>query len=367
MRWAALLVLSGILAAGIIPVDEPIPRPGQPGAPRRPLNADEQAQFLRGRALFDHDFSRAEGLGPMFNGDSCRSCHLDPVVGGAGGIDVQVQRPMMSDGQGGYFVPEDTGELAQTHCLSDQSREEIPVDVAFVEERNSPSLLGLGLVDTISEATIILGEDPADDDGDGILGIAHVLPGGAVGRFGWKCQVPDLPSFLRDAMGNELGMTVPVTGNPFGFVADQDGVSDPELSAQDFDDILFFMRMLDFAPKLPPTQETAAGEALFESIGCAKCHTPTLDGVELYSNLLLHDVLGSGFLGVAQGDAASGLYRTPPLRGLRNTPPYFHDGRSETVDDAIRRHGGEASAVRALYEALTPADQAALLAFLNRL
>lgn len=366
MRIGGLLILCGLLTAGLVQPDDPIPPAGVAGAPSRVLTQAEQATFLRGRLLFDKDFLRSDGVGPVFNGDSCRACHHDPVVGGSGGIDLQVQRPA---------DPAGTGDLAQTHSVFGEPREEIPGDVTFVEERNSPTILGLGLLETITDATILAGEDPLDLDGDGIRGVAHILAGGAVGRFGWKAQVPDLRSFLRDAMGNEIGITVPDTGNPFGFIADSDDAPDPEIAVQDFEDILFFMQTLAFPPKRTPTSQILQGEQLFMTIGCAKCHTPTMDGVELYSDLLLHDVLGPGFLGVSQGQATSGLYRTPPLRGLRDTAPYFHDGRSEDLDSAIRRHAGtptsdpltvsEAAAVTALFEALSAADRAALIAFLN--
>jgi CxxC motif-containing protein (DUF1111 family) len=354
MRIGGLLILCGLLAAGLVEPDDPIPQPGTAGAPNRLLSQAEQATFLRGRLLFDRDFPRNDGVGPVFNGDSCRACHHDPVVGGAGGIDLQVQRPS-------------GGGLAQTHSVPGIAREEIPGTTTFVEERSSPSLLGLGLIETISEATILAGEDRGDSDMDGIRGFAHILEGGIVGRFGWKAQVPDLRSFLRDAMGNELGITVPDTGNTFGFLDDSDGVADPELSINDLEDILFFLQTLDFAPKTAPTSETLQGEQLFNTIGCAKCHTPTMDGVELYSDMLLHDVFGTGFQGVSQGEAISGLYRTAPLRGLRDTAPYFHDGRSENLTDAIERHEGEAAGVIALFDGLSPADKAALIAFLDSL
>jgi len=367
MRRGLLLLITGLLTAGIVPLGAPIPAPGEAGAPHRPLGLGEQARFVRGRTLFDKDFGRTEGLGPHFNGDSCRSCHLDPVIGGAGGIDVNVQRPAMDDGEGGFVSDDDIGGLAQTHSLMDFAREEIPADAAFVEERNPPTALGLGLVETISDQTILDGQDEADGDGDGVRGVAHILGDGSVGRFGWKAQVPDLLAFIRDAMSNELGITVPDTGSPFGNIADEDDASDPELLQPDIDDMLFFMQLLDFAPKLPPTAEITSGEAIFNSIGCTKCHTPRMDGVELYSDLLLHDVLGPGFVGVTQGQATSGLYRTPPLRGVRDTGPYFHDGRSATLDAAIRRHTAEAIAIRNLFTQLSPTDRAALLSFLRSL
>ncbi len=60
-------------------------------------------------------------------------------------------------------------------------------------------------------------------------------------------------------------------------------------------------------------------------------------------------------------------YRTPPLWGVGSTAPYGHDGRSPTLDHAIRRHGGEAAASTAAYLAAPEADRRALLAFLRSL
>ena len=369
MRYLAVSLICGLALAGLVQPEDPIPDPGQPGAPHRTLSLAEQDQFLRGRLLFDKDFLVGAGVGPVFNADSCRACHQDPVVGGAGGIDVQVQRPKI-DVAGNLVSPVETGDLAQTHSIPGTPREEIPANVVFVEERNAPSLLGLGLVDLIAAQAIVANQDPNDTSPtDGIQGIAHILPGTIVGRFGWKANVPDLRSFVRDALGNEMGITVPITGNTFGFTAnDLDAAVEPELKQDELDDIVFFLQMLDFAPKRPATAQTQQGGQVFNIIGCAKCHIPILDGVELYSNLLLHNVHLSTFVGVTQGDATSGLYRTPPLRGLRDTAPYFHDGRSETIDAAIRRHDGEALGVRQTYEnTLSDAERAALIAFLESL
>ena len=354
-----VVLLGGIAMAGLVAPDSPIPAPGTAGAPHTPLNGTDAQSFLRGRALFDRSFPVADGLGPHFNGDSCRSCHQDPVVGGAGGIDVQVQRPAISDGNGGFISPPETGALAQTHSIVGVPREEIPANVVFVEERNSPTTLGLGLIEQIAEATILANQDANDDDDDDIRGVAHMVAGGVVGRFGWKAQVPDLESFARDALSNELGITVPDNGNSFG-----DAAADPEILQPAIDDLAFFMRSLDFAPLRPTTAQITEGETRFDSLGCVKCHVPSMDGVLLYSNLLLHNVQPDGFQGVTQGNATSGLYRTAPLRGLRSSAPYWHDGRSETIEAAVRRHDGEALTVRQAFENLTSTQRAAVIAFL---
>ena len=132
MRIGGLLILCGLLTAGLVQPDDPIPPVGLAGAPSRVLTQAEQATFLRGRLLFDKDFLRGDGVGPVFNGDSCRACHQDPVVGGSGGIDLQVQRPA---------DPAGTGDLAQTHSVFGEPREEIPGDVAFVEVHRTVPML----------------------------------------------------------------------------------------------------------------------------------------------------------------------------------------------------------------------------------
>ena len=114
------------------------------------------------------------------------------------------------------------------------------------------------------------------------------------------------------------------------------------------------------------------GEGLFTTIGCAKCHVPTLldnqnNPVDLYSNLLLHNVMEPGFRGMAEPGADVGFYRTPPLWGIVDTAPYMHDGRAETLRDAIEMHAGEALGVRNAYLALSPMDQEAVLRFLEDL
>lgn len=60
-------------------------------------------------------------------------------------------------------------------------------------------------------------------------------------------------------------------------------------------------------------------------------------------------------------------FRTAPLWGVGATAPYGHDGRSMTLDDVIRRHGGEAEAAAKAYGGAPPEDQEALIAYLRTL
>ena len=129
-----------------------------------------------------------------------------------------------------------------------------------------------------------------------------------------------------------------------------------------------------------------AGEALFEQIGCAGCHLPTLttgpseipqlDRVAFhpYTDLLLHDMGPELDDGYTEGRATTAEWRTTPLWGLGlsadfqgGQPFYLHDGRARTLEEAIGFHGGEGAASRAAFQALSPEDRARVLAFLESL
>jgi CxxC motif-containing protein (DUF1111 family) len=87
----------------------------------------------------------------------------------------------------------------------------------------------------------------------------------------------------------------------------------------------------------------------------------------LYSDLLVHNVMPPGFRGMEETDAPAGFFKTPPLWGTKDTAPYMHDGRAENFVEAILAHYSEAAGVKAAYQALSPSNQAALIAFLNDL
>lgn len=357
----------------------PVPKVGTLGGPSRKLSGSELAMWKRGRALFDKDFHRSEGLGtPELNADSCRACHQDPIMGGAGGLELNVTRFGTDGGGGGPFSDLPGGQgLSKLRPPYVAGREEHDPGTADVfEQRQTPTAFGLGAIASISEAEILLRADPLDIDGDGIRGTARLIDVGTgvpeVGRFGWKAQVPAISDFVRDAMANECGITTPDDGRGFALAADGDGVADPELPQPEVDDLTFFLAHLAPPPRGGSQDPMVSqGELLFEMVGCTDCHVPTLAGsegpVNLFSDLLCHEVMPPGFRGVGEVGAGVGVYRTPPLWGLRHTAPYMHDGRAETPADAILAHDGEAAPSRDAYVALSGAEQAALIAFLQDL
>ena len=98
--------------------------------------------------------------------------------------------------------------------------------------------------------------------------------------------------------------------------------------------------------------------------------------VPLFSDLRTHD-MGPALADVdlngtalAQGTDVAGLciqsrmFVTRPLWGVGDTGPWLHDGRALTLLDAIRMHGGEAQPIIDAFNALSPADQQAVVTFL---
>ena len=376
--FSTLLVISGVNAE-IIDDDTPVPPVGAMGGPDRVLDANELEQWIRGRKVFDRDWTQAQGLGtPDLNADSCRSCHQTPIIGGAGGLDVNVMRFGMDNGGAGPFQDLPGGQVASKLRRPDTpGRDEADPQADVFEQRQTPNTLGLGLIDTISDAEVLSHEDPNDNDGDGCRGVARMIDIAGVpevGKLGWKAQVPTVSDFLRDALGGETGITVPDDGRGFGMLSDADSIADPEISTDDFSDMLFFAVHLAYPPRGGNTDpQVLVGEALFNTVGCAVCHVPVLQGsggpVPLYSDLLLHDIYPDDFRGTADlgTPAGVGFYKTPPLWGVRVTAPYLHDGRATTLEDAILLHQDEAQQVTAAYQALSEEEQDALLLFLSDL
>jgi CxxC motif-containing protein (DUF1111 family) len=327
---------------GLLAPDAPIPLAGEVGAPTFLANAAERKTWLKGRALFDKDFGEQDGLGLLFNGDSCRGCHFaplatdgTPMAGGAGPLDVNVMRHGTIDENGNFIAP-DYGTILHKLSIVNTPRREHTSAHNFFEVRQPPTALGLGLISAVDADDIRALADPTDADGDGIFGIVHELWDGRVGRLGWKAQVPSVREFVRDAMSAELGMTVPQeTGFTFGNLSDDD----PALSTDEIDTIAFYMERL--APPMP-TAGVPGGEALFEAVGCDSCHVGRIPGsgdsfpVPAYTDLLLHSVAPRVSTMVLPWEPCSAPLPSGACRARRHTcttaahPPFATPSSSTT-------------------------------------
>ena len=117
------------------------------------------------------------------------------------------------------------------------------------------------------------------------------------------------------------------------------------------------------APVPPPesfdSQLAEQGEQLFHAVGCAECHAgPLYTDVNLG---ILHDPAEVGQDPAYAARTVTGKYRTTPLRGLLQHPPYFHDGSAATLLDVVEHYDAHFALD------LTPAEQSALAEFLKTL
>jgi CxxC motif-containing protein (DUF1111 family) len=220
---------------------------------------------------------------------------------------------------------------------------------------------------------------------------------GTIARFGWKAQNKSLLIFSGEAYNVEMGITNELfqterdenatcqyASTPNSITATE--AMTPVDAMSSIEKFSHFMRFLAAPIPSPNTPGGAAsinaGRGLFASTGCALCHTPTLTTgpskvaalsnkqVNLFSDLLLHD-MGTGLAdGVSQGEAGPREFRTAPLWGLGQRIYFLHDGRTSDLIATIRAHassGSEANGVVARFLGLSEAQKQNLLNFLRSL
>jgi CxxC motif-containing protein (DUF1111 family) len=273
-----------------------------------------------------------------------------------------------------------------------------PVSAALqLSPRVAPQMLGMGLLEAVPEAELARSADPSDRDGDGISGRLQRVPAPEtgrlqVGRFGWKAEQATLGGQIAAAFLGDMG----ITSSSFpreNHSAEQKACAEhasggtPELSPSTLASVVSYARTLALpAPRALPRDGARTGRALFARAHCDGCHRPTLQSGELgdvpelsrqtfhpYTDLLLHD-LGAALSDARPSFAASGAeWRTPPLWGIGLLPKVnghqelLHDGRARGVAEAILWHGGEAEAAQQSFVAMTSAERAALVAYVESL
>jgi CxxC motif-containing protein (DUF1111 family) len=328
----AVLALAGCVTAPVPPIGtEPdVPSTGAAeavtgfdGQPNGFVTADV---FKEDQEEFDGVENLADGLGPLYNAQSCRECHQNPLSGGGGQItelraghrDAQgrFQAPRVPIARGTAFVEGRTLINDRAICpnaqFSDQEiQEHVPDSETIRTLRISISVLGDGLVEAVADDLLhSLSERQCKQTQGQICGLVIEVPvleapgQYRAGRLGWKNQQASLLSFSADAYLNEMGITSRLQPDEATTVCDT--VKDPEdnpavqpspaarqqartarapakgaLEAPiaDIDRFARFMR----ATKAPPRDTTLAstdaarrGSELFDRSGCATCHVRTL-------------------------------------------------------------------------------------------
>ena len=412
------------------------------GDPLAGLTTPELAIFKAGKDDFEDVENVADGLGPMMNLDSCAGCHAQPALGGTSPTvnpQVAFATKMNATNTVPSFItsngpvrevrfvknPNGTPDGGVHDLFTIAGRSDAPgcalAQQDFATESARGNIIfriptptfGAGLIEQIPDNEILANytSNPTTKAALGIRGRPniilpfHAISGqpnkngndGTLGRFGWKAQNKSLLVFSGEAYNVEMGITneafqterdetatcqfttVPNSVTKVDSTTLLDGLSSIEKFA-------FFMRFL--APPMPSpdtpggAESIARGRSLFDRIGCALCHTPTLQTgnstvtalrnqpVHLYSDLLLHD-MGVGLAdGIVQGQAGPREFRTAPLWGLGQRIFFLHDGRTADLRVAILAHqskGSEANAVIRNFNQLLDSQKQDVLNFLRSL
>lgn len=295
----------------------------------------------------------------------------------------------------------------------------LQADVRY-SPRNGMPVFGLGLLELISEDDILALADENDADNDNISGRPNRVfdPVKAknndpvpvsLGRFGWKASTPSVRVQSLGALRGDMGVTNPlfpeesVANTPLhesylsrtGFVdTGVDGQGNTEASQEFSDEVVFYAETLAVPARRNIDDESViAGAQLFTQVNCTGCHQPdfttatgellvggltapaALKGQHIYpfTDMLLHD-LGEGLADNRRDFTATGVeWKTRPLWGIGLTKTvnpaagFLHDGRADTIEEAILWHGGEADKSKADFMALTKSDRQSLINFVTSL
>lgn len=155
----------------------------------------------------------------------------------------------------------------------------------------------------------------------------------------WKNQLGAAPAEIATAIAKIPGYTV-----QFQTIWKRDATADDIVAA-----LASFLRTLrsgdspwdryEAGDKKAVSEEAVRGAELFRGkAACATCHTPPL-----YTDLGFHNV-GIGFDKpepdpgrgkISKDEKQNGAFKTPTLRSVSTHPPYFHDGRAATLEEAV--------------------------------
>jgi CxxC motif-containing protein (DUF1111 family) len=303
----------------------------------------DQDTFAADLAKFEEVEAIKDGLGPVYNAQSCRECHQNPVSGGSSQItELRVghldQRGRFQDARipivrgtvviTGRSLVNDRAICPNKDFPNTEIQERVPDSENIRTLRVSLNLLGDGFVEAIADQTLIdLARNQCRASRGAICGQALRVPiveapgQTAIGRFGWKDQHASLLSFAADAYLNEMGITNPLQPDEVTTLCNT--VSEPNDTPgadglADIDRFARFVRSTKAASRddtLAATPQAVKGAALFQRVGCVICHVQSLTTAPVgskvngsaftvpdalggktihpYSDFLLHDV-GTG-------------------------------------------------------------------------
>jgi len=427
------------------------------------MSFEQELDFKVGNGVFRKKWVSApastkssDGLGPIFNARSCQLCHIkdgrghppkanwpqddaismflrlsipprdavetadlksrkrnvipEPTYGGQ----LQDLAIQGHDGEGKMhveYVPKNVtlagGEIvelrAPKYSVTDLKYGPLHPQT-MMSARVAPQMIGLGLLEAVTESDILKLADPDDRDGDGISGRPNQVwsvekKKVMLGRFGWKAGNPTVAQQSAEAFAGDIGISNSLIPKPSGDCTNNQSdclgapngnsakAGNVEIGQELLDLVAFYSRNLAVPKRRKPAGSAILkGKALFYGAGCAGCHRPkmktgtSVEDVHLrdqliwpYTDLLLHD-MGAGLADHRPEGAADGYeWRTAPLWGIGLTPHvnghsfYLHDGRARSLKEAILWHDGEAKSARDAFAEMLKVDRERLIAFVKSL
>jgi CxxC motif-containing protein (DUF1111 family) len=416
------------------------------------LNDEEQDQFMLGKSFFTIPWVEApsattarDGLGPLFNSNTCVNCHPKNAIGSVYNKNNNISRNYVtrlsipSNGSfehkkmlqySGFIEEPIYGEQISINGVQGVPFEAKPVityknitvtypdgekvilkqplngveyqlkDLQYgaidknvnITNRLAPALVGLGLLEKLTDIQILENEDIDDVNGDGISGKANIVYSKEhkdfrVGRYTWKGSAPSVMHQSAAAAFNDMSLTNPLFQKenckasqieclkaPKG--DDIRGKTTFDLPMKRLYAITFYLQNLQI-PNSKITEKK--GEELFATIGCVKCHTPsfTLNNgykIKPFSDLLLHDMGEALSDGRVEFKAGVNEWKTAPLWGIGKykqatgkNPELLHDGRAKTIEEAILWHGGESEVIKNRFMSLSKKERESIIKYIREL
>jgi CxxC motif-containing protein (DUF1111 family) len=429
--------LSLALASFLLSPSSPVSTEAPAAFDNKSNGVTDDPTHLADQMKFEEVEQLSDGLGPLYNAQSCRECHQSPVSGAASqvselrvghqGPDGRFRNPEIPIAHGAEVISGRSLVNDRAICPSGafpdtEIQERVPDTETIRTFRLSLSLLGDGFVEAVADQTLIdLAGQQCKSSHRKICGQVLEVPiveapgQMSVGKFGWKDQHASLLSFAGDAYLNEMGITNRLQPDEVTKLCNAATEPNDTPGPEGLSDIDHFARFIR-ATKAPARDSQLAGGAvakkgngLFSEIGCATCHVETLTtapaGTKInggtytipaalgsvtfhpYGDYLMHDVgtgdgilqatrehygkkvfeTMSGYLAKQNFESSRNKIRTAPLWGVRLRTRLMHDGESDTLRDAIRRHGGEAAHVTQRFDKLKKEDQETIIEFLKSL
>ena len=285
--------------------------PATPTLPEAPASFDNKSNGVvddqthqADQVKFDEVEGVADGLGPLYNAQSCRECHQNPASGGGSqvtelrvghlGPNHQFVNPSIPIAHGAEVISGRTLVNDRAICPSgafpdSEIQERVPNSENVRTTRISLSLFGDGFVEALSAQTLMdLARNQCKSTHGKICGVLIYVPiieapgQASIGRFGWKNQHASLLSFSGDAYLNEMGITTQLFPDEVtklcNTVSEPNDKPGPDGLA-DVDHFARFVRSLKAPPQdqaLAKTPAAKRGSDLFDKVGCAVCHVRAL-------------------------------------------------------------------------------------------